>query len=135
MKLRRRSIVVEGRLEAVLDGYVRGWAWIPSDPGTRVPVRIAVDGAVVASGVADLFWPRLQSAGLGDGAHGFEVMVPPRLSDRGTHSLCVLAGPDDAPLSVDPEFVVETGPWFAKTKFTPAAALPEPPPAPAGPST
>lgn len=122
-RIMKSSVVVEGRLEAVLDGYVRGWAWIPSDPHRCVRVQIAVDGAVVASGVADLYWPRLQSAGIGDGAHGFEVMLPPPLSDGGTHTVCALAGPDDVPLTVAPQFRFETGPWFGKTKFIPTDGM------------
>ena len=115
------TAVVDGRLEAVRDGRVRGWAWTADDPAGRLRVRVIVDGEPVAGTVAGLHWPRLEAAGIGDGAHGFDVALPPSLGDGGMHAVQVLAGPDDTPLRTDLAFSagVAAGSPFAGTDFIP----------------
>ena len=113
------TAVVDGRFEAVRDGHVRGWAWAVGDPAQRLRVLVAVDGEEVADTVAELHWPRLEAAGVGDGAHGFEVPLPPSLGDGHKHAVCVRAGPDCAPLRPALEFSVQATPGsaFAGTEF------------------
>ena len=67
---------VVGRVEQASDGIVSGWAYRPDAPAWRVWVKVTIDGVVACSGVADLERPRLATAGIGDGRHGFCFSVP-----------------------------------------------------------
>lgn len=83
---------VLGRVERVRDGHVMGWVCKPAEPGLRIPVRVIVDGAVVADGVADIEHPELARAGFGDGRYGFSVPLPSELAQTLTHRLRVETG-------------------------------------------
>lgn len=64
---------VEGCLDGLLDGRVRGWAWFPADSETRCAVDFVSDGVVVASTHADLFRDDLKAAGKRAGHCAFEL--------------------------------------------------------------
>jgi len=83
--------LVLGRVEQVQDGVVSGWAWSPAAPGWRVTVRVSLDGERVGAAVADLPRPSLSATGIGDGAHGFRIALPPELASPGRHDLRVAA--------------------------------------------
>jgi hypothetical protein len=83
---------VEGRLEGVVDGRVLGWAWMPGTPRERVWVSVFVDEEPIGLVAADLQRPDLLAAGVGDGAHGFSVTLPPALRNGAHHSVRAMAG-------------------------------------------
>jgi len=68
--------VVAGRVEQVLDGTVRGWAWKPAAPHERVSVRVTLDNEEAGGGVASLARRSLAEAGMGDGRYGFSLPLP-----------------------------------------------------------
>lgn len=123
---------LEGRVEAVIDGDVVGWAWDPARPAARLKLRVLVDGVVVTEGFAGLERADLIEAGIGDGLHAFHIALPAELADGLGHTLEVLAGPDLGVLTPSSGFMarVETqGHPFANTAFTSITqpALPEDP--------
>lgn len=72
---------VEGVVDGVIAGDVRGWAFDPGRPGRRVHVVARHEGKVVAEALADLTRRDLVKEGRGDGRHGFNLRLPPALLD------------------------------------------------------
>jgi hypothetical protein len=82
----------EGYHEAVDCNYISGWAWDSNNPGTRVNVSVFDDatGALIGTGVANLFRQDLLNAGKGDGYHGFGIPTPSAIKDGQSHSVRVM---------------------------------------------
>ena len=72
-----------GNCDLVEDGVVHGWAWLPSAPEAPVEVEQWVDGVLKARSLADLPRDDLAAAGIGDGAHGWRMLLglDPRKTD------------------------------------------------------
>jgi hypothetical protein len=108
----------DGRVEAVSDGRITGWAWDPSDADRRVGVGVWVDGELVAEAAAASEAPGLAEIGIGDGRHAFTLELPEALADGRDHDITVRAGRDDTVLPLVPGWqVAGTGIW-AGTTFT-----------------
>jgi O-antigen biosynthesis protein len=58
------------------EGKIMGWCWDPSAPERRIHLEILVDGEPVGRVVAGTYRPDLESAGIGDGNHGFFFVLP-----------------------------------------------------------
>jgi hypothetical protein len=72
-----------GMLENVSDdGWVKGWAWYPGEPGRRVEIEILADGVVVGATLAATQRSDLLSAGIGDGNCSFSFGLPPEVLKR-----------------------------------------------------
>ena len=72
-----------GMLENVSeDGWVKGWAWYPGEPGRRVEIEILADGVVVGTALAATQRSDLLSAGIGDGNCSFSFGLPPEVLQR-----------------------------------------------------
>jgi hypothetical protein len=72
-----------GMLENVSeDGWVKGWAWYPGEPGRRVEIEILADGVVVGAALAATQRSDLLSAGIGDGNCSFSFGLPPEVLQR-----------------------------------------------------
>ena len=72
-----------GMLENVSDdGWVKGWAWYPGEPGRRVELEILADGVVVGAALAATQRSDLLSAGIGDGNCSFSFGLPPEVLRR-----------------------------------------------------
>lgn len=97
---------LDGRLEAIIDGIVVGWAYNRNDPHSRVDVEVLVDGRLAARTTADMPRQSLKQEGLGDGHHGFRVELPPRVRDGGPHSIAVVFANSGEPLQVSGAFGV-----------------------------
>lgn len=79
---------IKGSLDTLDNtGWVTGWVFNNASADERLQVEILADGIPVADTVADLFRPDLQQAGIGDGRHGFECMLPDALLDGSIHSI------------------------------------------------
>jgi len=67
---------------------VEGWA---AREGSSEPIEVEVwaDALPVANGVADIFRNDLRQAGVGDGTHGFRVILPNSLFDGAEHAISV----------------------------------------------
>ena len=72
---------VEGFVDGVLVGDVRGWAFDPNTPQLRVHVVAVCDGRVVGEALADLSRRDLVQEGRGDGRHAFNLKLPATLLD------------------------------------------------------
>lgn len=78
--------VIEGRVDAIQDGRIYGWAWDRSYPNDRMEVEFRADtpdgrGLVLGRTLADLPREDLVGGGFGDGHHAFEadLTLPPDL--------------------------------------------------------
>ncbi|MGH6859373.1 MAG: hypothetical protein ACRECY_03895 [Phyllobacterium sp.] len=77
-----RAEPVKGRVDAIDDGRLYGWAFDPAAPTKRLTIRVLLDGKPIAEAVADKDRPDLKRSGIGDGAHAFDVMLPQFASIR-----------------------------------------------------
>lgn len=73
---------MKGRVDAIDDGRLFGWAFDPSAPTKRLTIRVLLDGKPIAEATADQDRPDLKRSGIGDGAHAFNVMLPQFASIR-----------------------------------------------------
>lgn len=78
-----------GNFDTATCSTLSGWAWDSNRPTTPINVDILSDGVQVAQAVANQFRGDLQSAGIGDGRHGFSLPVPKSLLDGAVHHLSV----------------------------------------------
>jgi hypothetical protein len=114
----------EGRLQAVANGHVLGWCRQPDAPQERVQIAIAVDGTVVAEGLAEVSRPDL--AEYGDGAYGFLIALPTSLQAPGHHRVLALAGPGQVPITAAASFWHEarSGSGWSDVVFEPGDPTP-----------
>ncbi len=82
-----RTPEIKGKLLEVGPKWVRGWAVRPRAPGSRVELRIVVDGLDVGSVVAEDFLPDLAVKRRGDGRCGFAFKLPKAVRDGQAHRL------------------------------------------------
>ena len=72
-----------GMLENVSDdGWVKGWAWYPGEPGRRVEIEILADGVAVGDALAATQRSDLLAAGIGDGNCSFSFGLPTEVVQR-----------------------------------------------------
>lgn len=64
--------LISGRVDAIVDRRVLGWAWHPGHPGERLHIECHLDGRKVTSIVADQTRIDLKRNGIGDGSHAFD---------------------------------------------------------------
>ncbi|WP_188261080.1 GNAT family N-acetyltransferase [Azospirillum tabaci] len=82
------TIVPEGCLDPegcvdMVGHRVSGWAWLPAEPGRRLRVEVLFGNPpMLVEALADQHRPDLESAGKGDGQHGFAVPLPDSLAGR-----------------------------------------------------
>jgi hypothetical protein len=87
---------VVGYVEAVAADRLLGWAWAPVTPDLRAAIELRLGDTVVARTVADLPRADLETNGIGDGRHAYNVTIPPEYRDR-TAELRVFARIGDGP--------------------------------------
>ncbi len=66
----------EGHLDYCDGDSVVGWARDPRRPASPVDVELFLDGVPIARTTANIFREDLRQAGIGDGFHGFVVVLP-----------------------------------------------------------
>ena len=87
---------VNGRVDAIDQGRVFGWAFDPAEPHRRVAIRVILDGKTIAEAAADRDRPDLRRNGIGDGKHAFEIMLPePAVSRASDLVVVAVNGPDN----------------------------------------
>lgn len=94
---------LNGAVSAVREGRLSGWAADRDDPTRQLSLDVYIDACLVRKCVADRFSEEAQRA-LGDGHHGFEVELPVRLLDGGTHYVTVAASGVKAALPDAPDW-------------------------------
>ncbi len=72
----QRTEAMKGRVDAIEEGRLYGWAFDPSYPTERLIIRVLLDEKPIAEAPADKERPDLKRNGIGDGLHAFEVMLP-----------------------------------------------------------
>lgn len=70
-----------GHVDAVENGFVRGWARDEAAPGARTEVDIFLGERGLGTTVADRYRDDLATAGMGDGRHAFVFSLPPEARD------------------------------------------------------
>lgn len=71
--------MLTGRVDDFQKGKLYGWCFNTEAPGEHLLIRISFGSQTVASGVASLTRPDLPEAGIGEGDHAFEIMMPPHI--------------------------------------------------------
>jgi len=67
---------LNGRVDAIDQGRLFGWAFDQAAPEKRLTIRVLLDGSVIAEATADRNRPDLKRNGIGDGSHAFEIALP-----------------------------------------------------------
>jgi hypothetical protein len=99
---------LEGHLDEVQRGLLRGWAFDPSALDTRVSLVITADGELIGRVLANHFRPHLKAAGRGDGRYGFELHIVPPLSPLRAHLLAIRRERDGVHVPGSPVVLAET---------------------------
>lgn len=73
---------MNGRVDAIDQGRLFGWAFDPGAPDRRLTIRVLLDGGVIAEALADRIRPDLKRNGIGDGSHAFEIALPEAAASR-----------------------------------------------------
>lgn len=76
---------IVGYIDSIAGDRAYGWALDRSRPEEKLVVEISLDNEPVATVCADEFRDHLKQGGIGDGAHGFAVQLPERLSKEERH--------------------------------------------------
>jgi hypothetical protein len=69
-------IELRGRVDAVDEGRIYGWAWNPAEPAGRIEVQVFRDDTPLATVIADKPRIDLKRNGIGDGGHAFDLELP-----------------------------------------------------------
>jgi hypothetical protein len=99
-RLKSPPAVYQGYVDAVSDRHVAGWVRDMTEPMGKVVVEVGLEttGEIIARGRAGSYLPGLRTIGVGDGEHGFSVLLPRRLTQREQDALTVRALPDGGAL-------------------------------------
>jgi len=83
---------IRGFVDSVTGNQIDGWAFEPTQPTERVVVELRLDGAAVATSVADRHRADLIRAGIGDAFHGFRFLLRPAWAERRADLMVVARG-------------------------------------------
>lgn len=72
---------MQGRVDAIDNGHVFGWAWHADLPNERLRIEACYDGKVVATAIADRARVDLRRNSIGDGSYAFDLQVDAGLDD------------------------------------------------------
>lgn len=91
---------VRGFVDGLSGNQIDGWAFEAAHPTERVIVELRLDGATLATTVADRHRTDLVRAGIGDAFHGFRFPLKPAWAERRSDLQVVARGVegDEAPL-------------------------------------
>jgi hypothetical protein len=83
---------LRGVIDNVGADRLYGWAWNLASPEERVAVELRLRGRTLLRTNADFARPDLPKAGIGDGAHAFEIRLEPEwIRDRSELSVVAIA--------------------------------------------
>ena len=85
-----------GHLDLCDGSRITGWAQDLAHPDGPVCLDIVVDGAVVALAYAKTYRADLAAAGIGDGCHAFDLVLPQPLAPGAAHTVEVRRSADSA---------------------------------------
>lgn len=78
----RSGFELFGTVDLRTSTRIWGWVWNAADPGERVHVCVRTKSQILAVGIANLYRPDLEQAGIGDGRHAFDLVFPPCAVDK-----------------------------------------------------
>ena len=81
---------MRGNIEVLDAGVISGWLFSDDSPYESQLFYIALDGNVVASGLANIFRGDLLEAGIGNGSHGFSHYVLADYTTKNIKSMSIL---------------------------------------------
>ncbi len=84
---RATPVSLQGHLDNVSPACIAGWAQDPACPGTAVKLVVLANGTEIGRVVADRYRLDLLKAGIGDGRHGFEFLIPGGLASHIAHAI------------------------------------------------
>lgn len=87
---------LQGRVDALENGRLHGWAWDAANPGDRMTIHVMHDGARVLSKVADAPRIDLRRNGIGDGAYAFDLELPQAAASAPDGLSVIAESPRDA---------------------------------------
>lgn len=120
---------LRGRVDAVDDGRIYGWAWHPAMPHQRLTIRVYAEDELIAEAAADKMRVDLRRNGVGDGSHAFDLEIPfellagRRLKVVAVHpgddgADLVLRAPSDEERAVEAAFSTPLGPILDRLEAT-----------------
>ena len=75
----------KGRLESINRGVLHGWAWNTEAPNEPLTLYVRIGERQAGEAIANRFRRDLEAAGIGNGQHCFEFVVPQEYRDGGQH--------------------------------------------------
>jgi O-antigen biosynthesis protein len=96
---------LQGNLDGLDGNRITGWAFDPAHPETPVILEILDGDGLLARVTANRFRADLEAAGIGDGRHGFELMLPSPLSAQTRHELRARRLTDGQELDGSPQII------------------------------
>jgi hypothetical protein len=113
----------EGFHDSATCQLLTGWAWNNTLPTTPISVEILVDEVPNRTVLANLFRQDLLNAGIGDGAHGFQFIVPVSLRNGVAHSMRVRVSGTTQSLTGSPKTISCTAPTGKFSTIAPCRAV------------
>lgn len=96
------SEAVEGVVDGLVDGSLRGWAWFPGTPDAVARVTVRLGDKVIGEVEATQFRADLATAGKRGGHCAFAVALPPLPAEGGTLAIAVNTRGGIKPLAGSP---------------------------------
>jgi len=96
------TMIARGQIDVVDGLVVRGWAFDPATPTSRLSVVFQEDERTVAKFEANMYRGDLETAGIGDAHCAFEARLPIALADGHAHVLDVVLAESGQPLDGSP---------------------------------
>ena len=90
------AATAHGQLDHATRDRLTGWAHDPADPATPVRLQVFGNGAPIAHVLANQYRADLAEAGIGGGAHGFDLLIPGGLAPLARHVIDVRRERDGA---------------------------------------
>jgi hypothetical protein len=125
------KVALEGHLDEIQRGLLRGWAFDPAMPDARISLLITADGVLLGRVLANRLRPHLHATGQTDGRHGFELSVDPPLSPLASHVIAIRREQDGAHIPGSPVVLTQAAHFDRSMQgqlaalLTDAADLPE----------
>jgi hypothetical protein len=99
-RLKIADAKIEGRIDAIENGKVYGWAWDRLRPDDRLRVEIRLGERCLGTGMADEKRDDLAANGIGDGAYAFALVLDETSTPEDMAALVVVAMSPSADASV-----------------------------------
>ena len=115
--------VWRGFLDSVSRERIEGWAFDARAPNKPVALVILDNGEVIARVLANRKRKDLASAGMGDGRHGFSLIIPGGLSPLTRHVIQILGEADGCEMHGSPVVIEPTAGFDSALEHAVSAAV------------